>query len=181
MLVITVPLSEFYNDDTGEFAALEEFELRLEHSLVSLSKWESKWETPFLDNKEKTEEQVLDYIRQMILGTAPPEKVFKRLTAANIDAINKYINARMSATWFDDSNRSSGPKEVITSEIIYYWMIALQIPFECQDWHLNRLLTLVKVCNLKNAPEDKAVPQQNDLRNQRALNEQRRRELGTTG
>ena len=180
MLIIAVPLSESYNDETSEFAVLERFELRLEHSLVSLSKWESKWKIPFLSDEKKTEEQVLDYVRQMILGPVPSEEIFARLTAANIDAINDYIDDKMSATWFNEPAKRLGPSEVVTAEIIYYWMIALNIPFECQDWHLNRLLTLVKVCNLKNTPPDKAKPQE-AMRNQRMLNEQRKRELGTTG
>jgi hypothetical protein len=179
MLRVQIVMTEGFDEVTSEFVASETFELDLEHSLLSLSKWESKWELPFLSSSEKTEEQVVDYIRAMCLSDSVPETVFSKFSVENYEEINKYINARMSATWFSDKD-SGRNREVITAELIYYWMIALGIPFECQEWHLNRLLTLVKVCNLKNAPKKKMTSAEAGQRN-RELNAQRRRESGSKG
>lgn len=180
MLRITIPLTESFNEETSEFVITEAHELVLEHSLVTLSKWESKWEKPFIDNNDKTDEMVLDYVRTMIQGEIPPEEILDKLSADNFDQIKNYIDAKMTATWFNEPKTSPGPKEVITAEIIYYWMISHGIPFECQEWHLNKLLTLIKVCNYKNAPKEKMNPAE-AMKSQRELNAQRRAELGTTG
>lgn len=178
MLQLKVKTAEGFNEATNEFVP-EEAVLGLEHSLVSLSKWESKWELPFLGDKEKSNEQVLDYVRMMFCGTEFPEELIQFFEAEHYRAINDYINAKMTATWFrEERHPSTG--EVVTSELIYYWMIALGIPFECQHWHLNRLLTLIKVCNIKNAPKKK-VSRADAMRQQSDLNAQRRRELGTKG
>jgi hypothetical protein len=172
-------MAEGFDSETSEFVALDAVTLEFEHSLVSLSKWESEFEKPFLSPDEKTPEEVLWYVMAMLVTPDVPPDVIARLQGEHIDAINAYINKKMSATWF--SNRGeSGPSEVITSELIYYWMVAHRIPFECQHWHLNRLLTLVRVCNEKNKPAEKLSPQDIAARN-RALNEQRRKQLGTSG
>jgi hypothetical protein len=163
MLRLTVALSESFDESTSEFVVSDKIVLELEHSLVSLSKWESKWEIPFLDNEEKTNEQVLDYVRMMFSGDEFPEHVIEKLESKHFQSINTYINARMTATWFSDQGESAS-REIITAELIYYWMIALGIPFDCQKWHLNRLLTLIKVCNIKNSPK----------KNRRETAEQRR-------
>lgn len=167
-------------EETNEFVEVPEVRLKLEHSLVSLSKWEAKWEKPFLGTGDKTEEQTVDYVRMMILGESPAQEVFARLSNENYTEIQNYINAKMSATWFSDTVRKTPLLEIITAELIYYWMISLGIPFECQEWHLNRLLTLVKVCIEKNAPPKQMSPAELAMRN-RALNEQRKRELNTKG
>lgn len=180
MLQITVPLSEKYDESTSEFAVVGAVTLDLEHSLVSLSKWESKHETPFLGNKPMSHEDTLDYIRMMILGDFPPEDVISRLSSQNLNDINAYINAKMTATWFNERDAPRPRREIITAELIYYWMISLNIPFECQDWHLNRLLTLIRVCNLKNSPTKK-MSGADAAAQQRELNALRRRQLGTTG
>lgn len=180
MLTMTVSLVDGFDDATSEFVSIEKRLVMLEHSLVSISKWESKWEKAFLGTDEKTNEQLLDYIRMMTVGDAVPEEVFSRLSAQNIDDANAYINARMTATWFSDTASKQVSSETITAELIYYWMISFGIPFECQTWHLNRLLTLIKVCNLKNAPEKKLSSAEIAARN-KELNAQRKSQWGTKG
>jgi hypothetical protein len=179
MLRLEVTISEGFDEATSTFVATESVVLELEHSLASASKWESKHEIAFLSPAEKTAEQVLDYIRMMFLGEVFPENVFARMTKAHFDAINEYINASMTATTISET-KATGAQEVITTEIIYYWMVSFQIPFECQHWHLNRLLTLIKVCSIKNAPAKKGTTK-DDLAARRALNAQRRQDLGTKG
>jgi hypothetical protein len=179
MLRIKVPLTESYNEETSEFGVAATFDLDLEHSLVSLSKWESKFGKPFLST-DKTPEETLWYIEAMILNDNFPPEVLSHLSRDNVDAINEYIGAKMTATTFTDQQNSRANREVITAEIIYYWMIALNIPFECQYWHLNRLLALVKVCNIKNQPQKKMSKRELMNRN-RQLNAERRARLGTTG
>jgi hypothetical protein len=179
MLRLTVTTVEGYDDSSSTFVASESVVIELEHSLLSLSKWESRWEIPFLGSESKTDEQTLDYVRCMFSGDEFPEELFSKLTQANYEEINEYINAPMSATTFND-NQNSASREVVTAELIYYWMIALGIPFECQEWHLNRLLTLVKVCNIKNAPAKKMTASAATAERQR-LNELRRKETGSKG
>ncbi len=179
MLRIIIPLAEGFDESSSSFVTTSGQAVDLEHSLVSISKWESKWEKPFL-NGEKTREQTLDYIRMMILGEIPPEEIFSRLTDENITDINNYINAKMTATWFTEQTQPKPGRDIITAELIYYWMISLSIPFECQHWHLNRLLTLIKVCNIKNAPK-KNMTRGEAAARQRELNEQRRRQTGSRG
>lgn len=180
MFTITIPASEMWDEKNERFVDTKEYTLHLEHSLVSLSKWESKWCKPFLFTKEKTSEETLDYVRCMTLTSNVPPEVYYGLTSENIKAINEYIEAPMTATYFGQDRNSRGNREIITSELIYYWMIALNIPFECQKWHLNRLLTLVRVCNIKNQPAKKMSKREIMSRNA-ALNAARRKQLGTKG
>lgn len=179
MLTITIPERELFNDQTQEFITVKGQTIQLEHSLVSLSKWESKWNKPFLDNKDKTIEQTLDYIKCMTITQNVHDYIYKCLTNANIEAINNYIDAPMTATTFNNTNNSSN-REIVTSELIYYWMVSLNIPFECQKWHLNRLLTLIRVCNVKNAPPKK-MSQQEIMSRNAALNAARRKKLNSNG
>lgn len=182
MLRIIVPLSEEYDEKTSEFAAVESVTLDLEHSLVSLSKWESKHEVPFLGPKPLSHEDILDYIGMMILGDPSPKEIeaVTRFSALELNEVNEYINAKMTATWFNERDAPRPRREIITAELIYYWMISLNIPFECQHWHLNRLLTLIRVCNLKNSPAKK-MPRADVAAQQRELNALRRQQFGTTG
>lgn len=181
MLRITVPAVESWDERNNEFVITFEGQtLQLEHSLVSLSKWESKWCKPFLGKGEKTEEEVLDYIKCMTITQNVKPDTYNYLTRDNIAQINKYIDAPMTATTFSEDNQSKAGREIITSEIIYYWMIALNIPPEYQKWHLNRLLTLIKVCSIKNAPPKKRS-KGDIMRRNAALNASRRQQLNTRG
>lgn len=179
MLNITIPKIELFDERTSEFITFKEEHLQMEHSLVSISKWEAKWNKPFLSSSEKTVEEILDYIRCMTISKDVSPEVLERLTEQNIMVINDYINAPMTATTFNDANQK-GSREIVTSEVIYYWMITLNIPFECQYWHLNRLLTLVKVCNVKNSPPKK-MSKQEILEQNRRLNAERRKQMNTRG
>lgn len=179
MLYLEIAMTgESFDEEKNEFVAPEVVVLELEHSLGSLSKWESKWEVAFLGNEKKTEEQTIDYIRTMnSRGEISPE-VFEHFSAENFNAVQEYIAAKMTATTFPD--KKSRPQRTITAELIYYWMIALNIPFECQHWHLNKLLTLIQVCNAENAPKKKMSSADARAERQR-LNDERRRATGSTG
>ena len=179
MLKINVPMTEGFDDEKQEFVVVDSFELELEHSLVSLSKWESFWKKPFIDTTEKTTEEVLWYIQAMCLDEDFPEGIFHRLSQDNINTINDYISDSMTATWFAE-DKSPGSREIITAEIIYYWMVTFNIPFTCENWHLQRLLTLIRVCSKKNEPPKKMSPHELAARN-RALNAQRREQYKTKG
>lgn len=182
MLQLTIPALELYDEGANEFITLPPVNLQLEHSLVSISKWESKWHKPFLSKGEKTREETIDYVKCMTITQNVNDSVYARLDSTCIQKINDYIDNPMTATWFSDEKgpKKPGGKTVITSELIYYWMIALNVPFECQKWHLNRLLTLIKVCEIKNTPPKK-MGQKELLSRNRALNAARRKKLNTRG
>ena len=181
MLTITVPASEIYNEAENEFVTVNETVLRLEHSLVSISKWESKWKKPFLGREKKTKEEVTDYVRCMTTTQNVPDGVYLCLTADNYSEIGRYIEDPKTATWFSDNNNRP-TSEVVTSELIYYWMTAFNIPFECQKWHLNRLLTLIKICSIKNQPKgNKKMSRASIMSQNAALNKARRAKAGSRG
>ena len=181
MLQITVPISpEGWDAEKEEFIAPQTKVLQLEHSLVSLSKWESKWHKPFLAKNNKTLEETIDYIKCMTITQNVNPNVYEHLTKQNMDMIGKYIDDSVTATFFTEEKMRRTNSEIITSELIYYWMIALNIPFECQKWHLNRLLTLIKVCNIKNQPPRKMSTRDRLSRNA-ALNEARRKKFNSKG
>ena len=182
MLTIILNETEFFDEQTQEFVYIDETILELEHSLVSLSKWESKFKKPFLNTNDKTEEEVIGYIEAMTLSNNFSSLLYQRLTNEHVNSINDYISSSESATTFSDIGRQRGPKtsEIITSELIYYWMTLYNIPFECENWHLNRLFALLRICNIKNSKEKK-MSRSEAAAQQRSLNAQRRAQLGTKG
>ena len=182
MLHVTIQAVERYDDINNEFLEAKKYHLQLEHSLVSISKWESKWHKPFLGSDTRTDDETIDYIRCMTLTQNVEPEAYYAMSPLVIQQISDYINDSMTATWFVDDNKKGkgGGKEIVTSELIYYWMISLNIPVEFQKWHLNRLITLIKVCNLKNTPPKKMSRRETISRN-KALNEQRRREMNSRG
>jgi hypothetical protein len=180
MLQLTIPASERYDEITNQFQYSREQVLQLEHSLVSLAKWESKWCKPFLTKDLKTRDETIDYIRCMTVSQNVDPISYMFITGSDIQAVNLYIEAPMTATTFSKLSSNGPNREIVTAELIYYWMIALNIPFECQKWHLNRLLTLINVCNIKNQPPKK-MKKADLLARNKALNEQRLAALNTTG
>ncbi len=178
-LVITL-VPEQFDEGKGEFIPPVTVTLQMEHSLVSISEWESKWNKPFLANKGMTDEETFDYIRCMTVTQNVDPEIYSYLSQENIKQIQQYIEAPMTATTFSKERGGKNNKEIITSELIYYWMISLQIPVEFQNWHINRLLTLIRVCNIKNQPPKKMSKRDIMSRNA-ALNAQRRAQLNTKG
>ena len=173
MLELVIVQPEQYDEVNNLFIAPKEHVLKLEHSLVSLSKWESKWCKPFLTRKEKTVGEWRDYVRCMTTTQNVDSNAYKFLTDDHFKQINEYVNAPMTATTLPKDNRSPN-REIVTAELIYYWMIAFNIPFECRKWHLNQLLTLIDVCNIKNNPPKKRS--QSELKaHHRAVNASRRK------
>lgn len=185
MLRIVVPatqIGEKFDETKNEFIPImtKEQTLQLEHSLVSLSKWEAKWRKPFLSNKKWTAEESIDYIRCMTLTQNVDPNVYRAFTPQLLAEVFGYIDASMTATIFPKRGSRATTSEYVTSELIYYWMVSYQIPFECQKWHLSRLLTLINVCNVKNAPQKK-MSRREIMAQNRALNAARRKKLNTRG
>lgn len=181
MLQIVVQIApEGWDEKNRIFIDPKTVNLQLEHSLISISKWESKWHKPFLSSEQKTEEETIDYIKFMTLTQNVNPDTYSHLSRANIEEINAYIGDPKTATTFSNDKQGKRNQEIITSELIYYWMIALNIPFECQKWHLNRLLTLIRVCEVKNNP-GKKLSQRQIMSNNAALNAARRKKYHTKG
>ena len=180
MLQIVVPSGELYDEKRQEFLTMEKEQiLQLEHSLVSISKWEEKWHKAFLGKEDKTNEEIIDYVRCMTLNKNVNPIVYKLLTKKNIEEINNYIQDPMTATTFSNEKRGNN-REILTNEIIYYYMIAFGIPSEYQKWHLNKLMTLIKVCDIKNQSPKKMSRKEVMSRNA-ALNAARRKQLNSKG
>ena len=181
MLTITIPGTELWDEQSERFITVREETVTLEHSLVSISKWEAKWHKAFLGKQKKTEEETRDYVRCMSVYDDVSPNILIGLTDENISQINAYIEDSMTATYISDiHNKSGANRDTVTSELIYYWMIALNIPFECQYWHLNRLMTLINVCSIKNQPAKK-MGRNELMRRNTALNAARRKQLHTKG
>jgi len=180
MLYLTIPEKEFYNEETETFFEAEPIDLELEHSLISLSKWESKFQKPFLSNEKKTPGEILEYVYFMIVTPNISRDVIYQITQESLDEITDYIESKQSATTFGEMPKSNVRSETITSELIYYWMVSFNIPMECEKWHLNRLFSLIKICNIKQGKPKK--PSKNEIaQRNRELNEQRRAQYNTRG
>ena len=180
MLELRVPGQEFWDDEKEEFTYGKDVILQLEHSLISISKWESKHHKAFLTKRIKSQDEMNDYIRCMVINRNVDPTVFSRLTVENLQDINEYIENPMSATYLGNDRETGGPKDTITSELIYYWMITYNIPAEYQKWHINRLMALINVCSRKSSP-GKKMPNRTILQKNAALNAKRRAMLGTKG
>lgn len=180
MLTITVGATEFFNEESGSFENHGGVELQLEHSLVSLSKWEAIHEVPFLGEAKKTPEQLASYVECMLLTENPPGNFLQKLSKENVEAVQTYIDRKMTATWFSELEPKTRNQEIITAELIYYWLTVYTIPFTCETWHLNRLFTLIRIASLKQQ-KPKNMSRGEIARRNRELNEQRKRQLGTSG
>lgn len=189
MLTIIVPAKEAWNDATQEFVSTKEQKLCLEHSLVSLSKWEAKYHKPFIGNNEKTQEEILYYIQCMTINQNVDPVVYSVLGEKELRQINDYISDPRTATWFNErtpvggQQKSTNRGEQVTSELVYYWMVSFQIPFECQRWHLNRLLTLIRICKIKEGQQGKngKMSRRDILSQNSALNAARRAKMHSKG
>lgn len=182
MLNVVIQEIEHWDEKIEEFINIPEQKLQLEHSLISVSKWESKWKKPFLQDN-KTHEETIDYIRCMTINNNVDHRVYQYIPSNIVSYIMEYIDDSMTATWFSTDSTNDlkvGRRTVITSEIIYYWMVALQIPFECEKWHLNRLITLIRVINEKNK-DPKKMDKKSLMSRNKALNEARKAKHKTRG
>lgn len=181
MIEITIPRSEYYNESLNEFIEIKETRLKMEHSLISIKNWESKWNVAFLGKNEKTNEQMLDYLRCMTVHPGDVKlTIYQSIPETEMNRISEYIRSPMTAQKFFDGPEGSVNRENITAELIYYWMITLNIPLEFQKVHLNQLLTLIRLTSLKNTPPKKMSASEIIKRNNK-LNDERRRRLGTKG
>lgn len=179
MLTINVPGTEYWDEEKEEFLFTPETAIELEHSLVALSKWEEIFEKPFLSTTERTDEEAIGYLICMTLNEVPPG-VYVRLSKENHEAIAEYINAKRTATWFSEQAGGKATGEILTAELIYYWMFSANIDISCQDWHLNKLITLLRVFGAKNGPQKKMTPEE-AARRQAEINRQRREKYGNDG
>lgn len=179
MLKITIPRSEQWDSVNNQFLYFDEETITLEHSLISVSKWESKWKKPFLDKNAKSHGEMIDYVRCMTITPNVDPAVYNGITDNEVQQVVDYIDDPMTATWFPEykGRRNS---EIITAEVIYYWMIAMGIPFECQKWHLNKLLTLIRVCSAK-SDGGKKLGRNEIMQQNAALNKARRIRANSKG
>ncbi len=180
MLTLIITGTELFDEENQEFLTVDETTIELEHSLLSVSKWEAKFQKPFLTNGEKTTEEILHYIKMMVLTPGFSDELFSKFSEQNFKEINDYIDSNESATTFSDLPKTGGRSEIVTSELIYYWLVTFRIPFECQTWHLSRLFSLIRICNLKNTKPKKMSKREIAERN-RDLNARRKAALGTSG
>ena len=180
MLQIKIPGVDGWDERTEQFVTLPDTTIVLEHSLISISKWESKWHVPFLGKDEKTPEQINDYIKCMTITPNVRDEVYNYIPKDQVDRIMEYINDPMTATTIHERGGTRRSREIVTSELIYYWMVALQIPFECQKWHINRLMMLIQICEIKNQP-DKKMSKRSAMQQNAALNAARRQKAHSRG
>ena len=180
MLTLNISAEEYWDEKKEEFIYPEKKTIQLEHSLVSLAKWEAKWHKPFLSKTPKTTEEIKDYIRFMTITQNVNPELYDSLSAEHYTKIYEYLEDPMTATWFGKEAKRGTNNRQVTAELIYYWMIAYNIPVEFQKWHLNRLLTLIHVCNAEQQP-GKKMSQKEILKNNAAINAARRAQLRTKG
>ena len=180
MLKIFVRGRELFDEKTQSFISAKDTTLQLEHSLISLSKWESKWHKPFLKNEQKTEEEVIDYIRCMTITQNVDPDVYYCLSEKNLMQVKEYMEDPMTATWFREDKNPKSRQKTVTAELIYYWMFSLGIPLDWEKRHLNRLLTLIRVCNIENSPKKK-MSKKDVYKQNSAINEARKKAWNTTG
>lgn len=181
MLTIVIPEAELFDHSTQEFVTVKAQTISLEHSLVSIQKWESRWKKPFLATmNERTYDELIDYIKCMTITKNVDPLIYKNLTKDVFEKINRYINDEMTATTFRDDKRGSG-REIVTAELIYFWMVNFGIPFECKKWHLNQLLTLIKVCAIKAEASEKKMSKSEIMRQNQEINALRRKRLNSKG
>lgn len=182
MLRLTIPKQEFFDEKKSEFITKGPYKLTMEHSLLSISKWESKWNKPFLNNPEdKTKEELYDYIKCMIVnGKDEEDEIYYLLSNKNIEEINDYISAPMTGTkFYDFSDKGNSSNKPISSEEIYCKMFTYGVPIECQKWHINRLLTLLQVFDVKN--DNKKMSNAEVSAAYRRLNAERRKKMNSKG
>lgn len=180
MLRIIIEGEESFNAEDNTFSTADDVVIDLEHSLMSLSKWESEFGKPFLSSGVKSSEEIFGYLKHMIVTPNADPDALLGCSQKNIDMIQEYIESSQSATTFGMMPERRGPGEIITSELIYYWMLSFNIPFECQHWHLNRLFALIRICNIKNSKPKKMSRSELAQRNAE-LNARRKAELNTRG
>lgn len=181
MLQITIKGKELFNEETSTVLFPKDTTISLEHSLVSISKWEAHWHKPFISKNDKTQEELLDYVKCMTITQNVNPDIYYCLSTENFEAIKNYMNDPMTATTFSDKSSAKGhSSEGITSELIYYWMDAFGIPMECQKWHINRLLTLIRIHNIKQQ-SPKKMSKQDTASKYAALNAARRKKYGSKG
>lgn len=179
MLTITIPNLELWDEEKEQFIQIKGTTLQLEHSLVSISKWESKWHKSYLNTKEKTPEEIIDYIRCMTMTQNVNPLIYPNIPEDQVKKIIEYIEDPMTATTINEEKKP-GKEEIITSELIYYWMTALNIPPEYQKWHINRLITLIRVCEIKNRTPEKKKPK-DIAKDYAVLNKARRAKMHSKG
>ena len=180
MLTITITGPEFFDDSTKKFLRSDPVVIELEHSLAALSKWESKYQTPFLGGKEKSDEEIRGYIRFMTITPGVTPEILSRLSKSNLDEIDAYINSKETATTFSLMPERKGKSQIVTAEVIYHWMVQFNIPSEWEHRHLNQLFTFIRVCNARNG-KPKKMKQSEIAAQRRELNARRRQETGSRG
>lgn len=184
MLRLEIAKQELFDEATNTFIAIEPRIVELEHSLLAVSLWEAKYQKPFLDSgkSDRTFEETTFYIKSMMLDQSGDTDFIEYLNQSQLREISAYIESKESATTFSTFSEQRGrSSEIVTSELIYYWMVAYQIPFECERWNLNRLFALIRICGIKNNPNQKKMPKHAIAARNRELNNARRAQMGTSG
>lgn len=184
MFVLNIKEKVLWNEKDQEFVTISPYTIKIEHSLLSIRKWESKWHKPFMTQTQKTQAEQKDYVRCMTIGYELPEEVYATLDAQEMNEVFTYMNEPMTATWFSENDqkqaKSKMGSETVTYEIVYYWMSKLNIPYDCEKWHINSLMTLIKVSMLKEQPSKK-MSKRDVMSQNRALNEQRKAKMKSKG